>query len=311
MFCVDLTQLHYFLAVAECESISQAARRLYVSQPALSQSISKLEQTLGLRLFDRIHGHIRLTEAGRLLEARARRICGEADLAAEELARYREAMEGHIFVASAVIDVFVDIISEYMERCPELLISYHLADRQTALDRLLGSQVEFALVPDPGEDARIRAVPLYQDALFALVGPVHPLCRRSEVSLEELAAHPIGCNEFDCDAGSVRALFGNAGLTPDIAADTNESHILRKMIACGKCAGICTSRAAVKYMERSADLRPLRILPRRTRSVCLVTLAGHTLPPAAQKLCAYVEAYCRRSGQEISQRIRTYYGGQP
>ena len=145
--------------------------------------------------------------------------------------------------------------------------------------------------------------------MFAIVGPTHPLAGREDVSLEELSAYPIGCNDFDCDEETVRQLFGHVGTAAAIAADTNEPHILLKMIAAGKCAGICSSLAAVKYMGQSAGPRPLRLAPACSRSVCLVTLAEHTLSPAARRLYRYVEGFCLRSGREVSLRIQAYYAG--
>ena len=63
---MELTQLEYFRTVAYEESISRAARKLHISQPALSISIAKLEEELGVHLFDRVSGHIRLNNMGRI-----------------------------------------------------------------------------------------------------------------------------------------------------------------------------------------------------------------------------------------------------
>src|SRR5260370_22406067 len=68
---MELHQLRYFVAVAEAQSFSRAAERCFVSQPSLSQQVSKLERSLGQRLFDRLGRRVVLTDAGRLLLDRA------------------------------------------------------------------------------------------------------------------------------------------------------------------------------------------------------------------------------------------------
>src|SRR5260370_32055135 len=90
---MEIHRLRYFVAVAQTQSFSRAAERCFVSQPSLSQQISKLEKSLSQRLFDRLGRRVVLTDAGRLLLERA-----EAILAAvedtERLLRDRDSVEG-------------------------------------------------------------------------------------------------------------------------------------------------------------------------------------------------------------------------
>jgi DNA-binding transcriptional LysR family regulator len=76
---VELRHLRYFVSVAEVASVSKAALRVHVSQPALSRQIHDLERELGVRLFDRVGRGIRLTAEGEDLLARARDVLTRAD----------------------------------------------------------------------------------------------------------------------------------------------------------------------------------------------------------------------------------------
>src|ERR1700681_609003 len=90
---MEIHQLRYFAAVARAQSFSRAAERCFVSQPSLSQQISKLEKSLGQRLFDRLGRRVVLTEAGRLLLDRAESILAAVDDARRRL-RDADAIEG-------------------------------------------------------------------------------------------------------------------------------------------------------------------------------------------------------------------------
>lgn len=84
---MELRQLSGFVAVAEERNFCRAAGRLYVSQPALSRMVKKLEAALGVALFDRSTHHVELTEAGRVLLGRARDVLAHIDEAAESVRR--------------------------------------------------------------------------------------------------------------------------------------------------------------------------------------------------------------------------------
>lgn len=82
---MEILQFRYFLEAAHYENLTRAAEELHVAQPALSQSIRRLEDELGVRLFDRKNHHILLNEQGRLLEKRLSVIMGTIDNLKDEL----------------------------------------------------------------------------------------------------------------------------------------------------------------------------------------------------------------------------------
>ena len=103
---MDLTQLQYFRTVARLENVTKAARELYVSQPTLSQSIARLEESLGTPLFDRQKGKLHLNEAGRIFLERVDRAFVEIDNGVNELLDYRTNHQNRIVLASSMVDVF-------------------------------------------------------------------------------------------------------------------------------------------------------------------------------------------------------------
>ena len=116
---MELLQLRYFLEVAESEHVTHSAQKLRVSQPSLTQAISRLERELGVQLFEPEGRGIRLTEAGRFYSKRIAKAMGEIDSATSELARFDEERSSivRINVVSAS-NIVVDAVAEWRTQHP-------------------------------------------------------------------------------------------------------------------------------------------------------------------------------------------------
>ncbi len=116
---MELLQLRYFLEVAESEHVTHSAQKLRVSQPSLTQAISRLERELGVQLFEPEGRGIRLTEAGRFYSKRIAKAVGEIDSATSELARFDEERSSivRINVVSAS-NIVVDAVTEWRAQHP-------------------------------------------------------------------------------------------------------------------------------------------------------------------------------------------------
>ena len=116
---MELLQLRYFLEVAESEHVTHSAQKLRVSQPSLTQAISRLERELGVQLFEPEGRGIRLTEAGRFYSKRIAKAVGEIDSATSELVRFDEERSSivRINVVSAS-NIAVDAVAEWRAQHP-------------------------------------------------------------------------------------------------------------------------------------------------------------------------------------------------
>src|SRR6266404_1872914 len=97
---MELHQLRYFVAVAECGNVSRAADRCHIAQPSLSQQLRKLEENLGVKLFDRLGRGIAITDAGRALLPRARRVLAEVRETEANLKREADGCQGTLVVGA-------------------------------------------------------------------------------------------------------------------------------------------------------------------------------------------------------------------
>ncbi len=306
---VDLTQLEYFKTVAKWENVTKAAKELYVSQPTLSQSVSRLEASLGVELFDRRGGKLHLNEAGKLFLSRVETAFAELNTGISELEMYKKNRQDWVYIASSVIDIFKSVILEYRKVCPDVHIDHLLTFDRGIMELLMNGRVDFVITPDPINDPQIRCIPLYEEEVFAVAGERHPLAKQKEATLEELRSCPLVCNSCDADISFMERLFQTDYQELDIIASSNEPCIPRDLTTSGYCIGFIPGRVAVRHLkERRGGQHPLRISPAYRRTCCISTKCSHQLSPSAEALYHFILEFCKAESAEVDRYIQEYYG---
>ncbi|AYF77873.1 LysR family transcriptional regulator [Nocardia yunnanensis] len=193
---VDTRLLRYFAAVAEEGTLSRAAERLFVSQPALTKQIKQLESQLGVRLFIRSKAGMTLTEAGRALAQRVPRVLDSWDEALTET-RGAASRAAHVlrvgYVASAANEATQQIIADFGHRRPEWRVEMRQAaawSNPTA--GLLDREVDIALLrtPFPGAEG-LRVEWLLTEPRCVALPVAHPLAGREVIEFRELWYEPF------------------------------------------------------------------------------------------------------------------------
>lgn len=151
---MDLRQLEYLIAVAEEASFTRGARRLHSAQSAASAAVARLEREIGQPLFVRHAQHLELTEAGRLLVARARSIRDQAHSARAELDALRDGLAGTLTIGTVLAfgsTVLPRALSAFHRRFPKVAINIQLSAGPigTHLDKVKDGTFNLALVPMP------------------------------------------------------------------------------------------------------------------------------------------------------------------
>lgn len=190
---MELNELKVFLTVAGERSFSRAAGKLYRTQPAVSQSVRRLEEALGERLFDRSTKEARLTEAGRVLEDYARRLlrlAGETEAAIQEL---NDLRRGRVLIGAneAGVPALLPVISRFQRACPNVQVDVRrVATRQMPAEVLDGS-LDFGVITFDPRIRLLHGLRIGTDELVLLVPPGHRLARRRQVSMADLAHQRI------------------------------------------------------------------------------------------------------------------------
>jgi DNA-binding transcriptional LysR family regulator len=185
---VDLFQLETFLTVSEEGSFSRAAKKLYRTQPAVSQTVRKLEDEIGEPLFDRSSRDGILTDAGRVLQEYARRMLnmrGEAVSAIEEL---KHLDRGRVLIAANEVTCLylLPVLHEYRRRHPMVRITIRRSLASKIQDELTNHNVELGLLTFRPEDTDVKSIVVYRDELVFVVPTTHPLAALKEVSIKQL-----------------------------------------------------------------------------------------------------------------------------
>ena len=145
---LELRHLRYFVATSEALSFTRAARQLNVSQPALSHSISQLEERLGNKLFQRSMKGIRLTPAGKVFENTAYRVLREINTAAQRIAESSGRIAGEIrlgFVTSVNVYWLPKMIGRFLRGYPQVKFSVEGIDISELESRLLDEKLDLGL----------------------------------------------------------------------------------------------------------------------------------------------------------------------
>ena len=190
-----LRQLRAFCQAARLESITQAAERLGLSQPAVSLHVRELENELEAILFDRSGARIALTAAGRRLYRLAEPLVeGMDELSTNFLARLDVAISGHVNIAASPAGAAF-VLPPYVKRFRDLYPGIRLRVKNSLLSEgvklLLGDEVEFVLgVNDPYPENALDYFELLPYDIVLITSLDHPLAGRDTVSPEEAAAWP-------------------------------------------------------------------------------------------------------------------------
>ena len=149
---MDVGTLRSFIVMAESESVSQAARKLYVAQSALSKKLKALETECGVTLIERDHHNFRLTESGKIMYARALKIVELADAAVSDARGADTAAGGTLNVAvtpSLATGVLRDVLKVFTEQHPDVTVRIYEAATPALLARLEDGTCDVALVRTP------------------------------------------------------------------------------------------------------------------------------------------------------------------
>ncbi|GAA2568037.1 MULTISPECIES: LysR family transcriptional regulator [Streptomyces] len=192
---VDTRLLRYFVAVAEEGTLTHAAERLFVSQPALTKQIKQLEIRLGVRLFTRSRTSMTLTEPGRTLAERVPALLAAWDRALRETesAADRAARVLRVgFMASAANEATPPIIAEFTRRRPDWRVDMRQATWSDPSAGLADGDVDVALLrlPFPGQDA-LRTATLFTEPRWVALPEGHPLAARDVVLFQDLWDEPF------------------------------------------------------------------------------------------------------------------------
>lgn len=290
---MELLQLKYFLAVAESEHMTNTAKQLHIAQPALTQSIHRLEQELGVSLFERAGRGIRLSPAGAYVRDRVKPAMETLENVARDVQLFQQGEQGIVRVGvHAASGVAIDGIAAYSELNPHVSFDVTQDERERHRDVIVttitprgSSTVENAVEKTPFSE-RIGIVVPASSAL----GDTASLADFANERFIALA----GSRRFRevCDTFCARRAF-----TPHIAFESDNPLVVKKMIGLGLGVGFWPDHSWGDLDPKSCRLVHLQE-PEFTRDVIVAKTSRCTPDSEAQRFYDFLLDYVAKRWEE-------------
>lgn len=271
---MTIRHLKIFITVADCGKMNLAAKKLYISQPSVSQAIQELEREYGIQLFERLSQKLYITDNGKKLLSYARHIvdsCEEMDLAMKNAGEHPRI---HIGCSVSVGTCLIGrVLKEMEEKHPNLDIRVTINNTTSIEKQIADSELDVGIVEGTISNPDMEQIPLCEDELVIVVGKKHPFYSRKEIDLEELQDADMIARE---DGSMVRNQYEQLLLTQGISLNTKWSstntEAIKNAVIAGKGIAIL-SKLMVESEIRSKELH--RISVRDTKVKRTIHLIHH------------------------------------
>lgn len=248
---MEFHQLRYFIAAAEDLSISGAAKRLHVTQPALSRQIAVLEAELGVALFDRIRKRIHLTDAGRFFLPKARQIVCDAETGAQQLREQfgnarRTLRLG--FLTPFLDDLVAPAVREFRQRHPKAQVSLFELPPRAQLDRLRNHELDAAILGNisDAERAFFSIRTLSRHKMAAVLPEDHVFAGKKSIKLSALKAESwVSLSDafFPGRREFLRSICQQAGFEPQIVNEVDSLSMMLGAVTAGEGVALMPAHA--------------------------------------------------------------------
>ena len=283
----DLADLRAFILVAEHANFSSAAQELHLSPSALSRRIDRLENAVGVRLFERSTRKVALTQMGREFIRKARETIHGLEETMMSMRGFAEKMRGEVTIAcvpTAVRYFLPQVLQTYHRQYPHILVRIIDEGATDALASVARNEADFGLNYIGTQEPELDFEPVLKDPYVLACRKEHPLARRKKVSWAELAEH---------DYLTVTKGSGNRIILDQALTDLTQRprwfcevrHVLSVIGFVEAGLGIAAVPGLAMPPASHPDLVSIPLVePAIARTIGLVRLRGRQLPPAAQQL---------------------------
>ncbi|MGE5839952.1 MAG: LysR substrate-binding domain-containing protein [Deltaproteobacteria bacterium] len=235
---MNLNQLRVFYEAARTGSFTSAARKLCITQPAVTAQIKTFEDQCDLKLFKKKGRSLYLSEEGNALYEYAKRIFEYEKEVEDVIEEMRKLKRGtlRLGTSKAYARYFMPfLISSFHEAYPHIKVHLDEGSSMDILRSLLELKNEVAVIARVEEDPNLTFVPFKRDELILILAPTHGLARKKSVSAEELVHEPMIMKEIGSGTRKqVNDLFSRRGLTPNVLMETSNTEFIKQLVQRGE-----------------------------------------------------------------------------
>lgn len=255
---MDLNQLRYFQMVAKTGNVSKAAEKLFITQPNLSKSIARLEDELGVPLFEHRKGKILLNEYGRVF-------LGSVELAFHELTHGQQTIQRmyetnqHVLRLGCCVDDFLpDLLRDFTVKYPDVGLRQFNCAYDDVAEKLLDQSADIIITNRPSANENIRYIELGRQEYVLLLNAAHPLAGREGVWLEELKDEKFICDSSRMNLNELKAICQPRGFDPAVVYEVESSALIYHLLELN---------SGVSFMPMPQVLKIRRVSPEYTEKI--------------------------------------------
>lgn len=283
----DLHDLHAFVAVAERASFRQAAADLFLSQSALSRRIEKLEDALGVKLFERTTRRVQLTNVGQSFLLNVRTALDgleDAVLGVADLAAHRTGTVTLACVPSAVWHFLPEVLSQFSARFPRIRVRVHDESAQDVLNLVLAGEADFGINFAGAEEAEIVFEPIYEERYVLAMRRDHPLARRKSLRWKDTVDERyISLARSSGNRSVIDAALAGVEKHPLVFCEVNHVSGVLALVEAGMGVAAVPGLSVLPGRPDGVIGVPL-VNPAVHRTLGLISKRNHAMAPAARTL---------------------------
>lgn len=310
---VTLAQMRYAVAIQDSGSFRQAGERCLISQPGLSMQVQKLEELLGIRLFDRSKKPVLVTDAGAIALDQMRVVLKETERLGQMTAEHGEVSGAYRLgvipsLAPTLIPLF---LKTFLERHPALDVTVEELRTEDLVARLRADSLDGGLAATPLDLPGLRERPLGHEPFLVYLPPGDPLLRKSSLRDADLANHELWIMpEGHCFRTQVLSFCERASMRrqPRVHFESGSFETLMRLVDGGLGATILPALVVelLSARKREAQVRPLHA-PTPAREIGLVTARTDLRRRANDTLAELVTTVLARRLGRPSRRIEVLH----
>lgn len=253
---MDIVKLRAFLTVAKLKSMSEAARELNYSQPAISAQIRDLENILGISLFEKSGRKLRLSEPGRIVLPYVERLLRDYDLINAAIPQALDSSRAYLRIGASSlpgVHLVPQLLADFGKSFPDICISLSIEKANRIERMVLDRQIDIGFIGRKVQYAprtHLHEFLVKKDNLVAIVSSSHPLAGRKSISLDELSRVPLILPHRDVlTRRSVEERFHQLGYSVDLAYEVSNTEAIKRMVACALGASVLCQSSVQKEIE--------------------------------------------------------------
>lgn len=292
---MNLERLHIFYAVAEEKSFSRAAKRLYRTQSAVSQSIRILEEEIGDTLFIRDNRSVILSPAGKILYEHVTEVMESIDMAQVRIDSLKDLKEGKLVIScsnTTACYILPEVLKKFRLAYPgvRIILKNGLSDEATQMVVDRKSDIGVVMLPVAHPKLQSKAIVTREDVVICPTD--HPLCEKEHVDVKDLLDYEFLLLDSVAHTRQfINSHFARIGKTPKVAMEVGNMEIIKKMVTLGFGISIIPRIAVLKETSDNS-LKALSIFkPRECRTLGVVYPSSGVLSLASKIFIEMLEAH--------------------